>query len=206
MEREQTNCNDYVRLRQVKAYISDCLQNSIKTPYDVKRVCAMSGYKKQEKFLKHLNNWINLKTDIPIGFLRAIGAENEVIFEKLEADKKEFEKYKNASLTGAYGVVRIFAGIYQGVRIPENYSEEECINYVASKINNPIYRYVIHFKGVKSIWVEPKKARYTTTFYDPDIKLGKASLLIRGTMPEEHYKDDRMFGIAEILKLNRAIV
>jgi hypothetical protein len=194
------NCNDYVRFREVKAYLSECLSNTAKTHNDIKNICEKSGYKKQDKFIRHLHNWMNLKTDVPLDFLRAIGAANEVIFEKLEADKNEFEKYKNSSLHGAYGVIRFFSAMYNAIGIPKNYSEKECINYVASQLTRN-FLFVIHFGEVKSIYVD-KLRNEETIFCDPDLKVGKASLLIKGTQPEVHYKDHRMFDIAKLLNPN----
>lgn len=195
------NCNNYIRFREVKAYIYECFLNTVKTSSDIKKICEKSGYKKEDKFLKHLNRWINLEIDVPILFLNSIGAKTEVIFEKLDSDKTEFEEYKNVPLFGAYGVIRIMAAIYNKINIPQNYLDMECVDYVAGRLTHD-FNYVIHFGAVKSIWIY-SLSNEEITFYNPDLKLGNAALLIKGKIPPVHYIDNRMFDLAGNLKLNK---
>jgi hypothetical protein len=193
------NCRDYRRFWNTTEYINQCFTQVVKSREDLKSLGLKSGYKKHDKFLKHLNGWMNLKADVPLAFLNAIGASTEEIFSKLEADKKEFEEYRNKNLSGAYGVVRIVAAMYNKVEIPEKYIESECINFVASRLKHK-FHFVIHFGVVKSIWVEPS-GKEKITYYDPDLKLGKDALLIKGGIPTVHYKDERMFDISEYFQV-----
>jgi hypothetical protein len=163
----------------------------VKNQKDLINAGKQGGYLNRDKLMKHLDEWMNLERDVPLGFLRAIGADTDEIFNKLEADKAEFESFKDQILCGGNAVIRLGPAVYRSIEIPHDMEENECIDYVKKEITYS-FNFVIHFGSVKSIWVNSKESPFTI-FYEPELKIGKTNLLIKGRKPFVHYEDERMF-------------
>lgn len=176
-----------------------CFNRRVKSRSDLSRIVGNSVYLSERVLFSQVNAWMNFRENIPLNYLMAIGASEDVIIEKLQVDTAEFERYKNSSLYGAHGVIQVDNYASYEVCIPRSYTEQECVIYIREKLVNPDQPGVVHFGEVKSIWVDGHDSAITV-FYTPDLSLGKDALLVNGSRGGVYYHDGRNVDVAAFLK------
>jgi len=128
---------DYVRFYQTKVYL---YQKSGKLIYyknnlpEIRKLAEKAGYKDLNSFLKHREEWHELKRKIPLSYLEALGVDLKVVQFTVELDVEEYEQAIQLPLYPRCGIARLIPAAYCSISLPEGTAR----NYIPLYLN-PIY-------------------------------------------------------------------
>ena len=119
----------------------------------VPELAEACGYKKMDKFKRHLEAWLKAERPVPGKFLGAIGIEPEMLCKVQVLDFDQWEEAVRIVTVPERFSVRLMPAVWQSVALPENLSEAQAISYVKeySRLKNRQCR--INYAGLRTVWI-----------------------------------------------------
>ena len=160
---------DYERYSNTKAYP---LQKTGSLTYfkdqksEIHELAEKSGYANFNKFTEHRQEWHNIKRQIPLGYLSAIGADLEVLDFVVDVDYREFRQALKVPRYPQYFTIKHMPSIYQSVEIPEEITEEkavEALKKLAARENKLCF---INYQKLLSLQIKPD-GKVTRNYFVP---------------------------------------
>ena len=143
------DCQPYFHIR---GYLRQKYQQSGKT---IPELAEASGYRKLDKFKRHLDAWLKAQRPVPGKFLGAIGVDPEMLckVQVLDFDSWE-EAVKSVGVPHSFSA-RLMPAVWQSVPLPENLTEAQAVSYVKeySRLRNR--QCLINFAGLRVTWIDP---------------------------------------------------
>ena len=166
----------YVPFRHTKTYIKtkSLLYSS---NYDL---MASIGYHILPKFKVHRKEWDELTRRVPIKYFSAIGVDLNTISFTLELDQQEYDKALELPFYPESAGIRLKRTVYRTMEFIPNTTEADAIE-ILKKYSSDTGRYCfITQANIKTSWVQMDGALFTT-FYRPELEIGKAWVIASGT-------------------------
>jgi len=153
----------------------------------VTELAEQIGYRKIQKFKKHMEEWNRMERKIPYKYLEIIGVERKALDFTLELDCEEFEKAKKGPFIPKKAMLRLHPAFYRTMEFPEGTDLEEAIEQLKEVCMEKKIRGFIEFWPVKTVGVRPDgsiyeafnkpRARFSEKFLIPDKKLEKSAIV-----------------------------
>ncbi|RLE15733.1 MAG: hypothetical protein DRJ08_04965 [Acidobacteria bacterium] len=172
--RKFNKIDEYTRFYHLKTLIKS-KSEKVSTTSELAKLC---GYKDAFKFNGHRKQFDELRRNVPVDYLNAIGIDLEELKRCAEVDMKEFERLKELQpLYPRYGIERIMPGIYNNIEIPDGTIEENAVEMVKSYAKEKMHRCNINYPSFKTIWIEPS-GKVLTIYYPPTYRITKHMLIV----------------------------
>jgi len=151
----------------------------------VTELAEQIGYRKIQKFKKHMEEWNRMERKIPLKYLEIIGVERKTLDYTLELDWEEFEKAKMGPFFPKKAILRLHPAYYGSIEFPDGTDLEEAIEQLKIVCIEKKIRGFIEFWQVKTIGIRPDgsayeafnkpRVRFSEKFLIPDKKLEKSA-------------------------------
>jgi hypothetical protein len=177
--RQSNRIEGYERFRQTRAYIrerSDGWKDLGSNVEQMREFMLACGYNDLEKFRKHRAEWDNLRREVPMAYLDAIGVDIETLKVRVELDREEYHSVLGISLYPRYGTIRYMGGVYGDYPFPEDTPEVDAILMLQEYSKVKKSQCCINYPYVKTIWIKLDGSVHTT-YYDPTIRITKKFLM-----------------------------
>ncbi len=146
------------------------------------------GYRKIQKFKKHMEEWNRMERKIPLKYLEIIGVERKTLDFTLELDWEEFEKAKKGPFIPKKAMLRLHPAFYGTMEFPEGTGLEEAIEQLKIVCMEKKIRGFIEFWPVKTIGVRSDGSSYEV-FNEPKVRFSERFLI-----PEENLQSGVIVG------------
>jgi len=146
------------------------------------------GYRKIQKFKKHMEEWNRMGRKIPLKYLEIIGVERKTLDFTLELDWEEFEKAKKGPFIPKKAMLRLHPAFYGTMEFPEGTGLEEAIEQLKIVCMEKKIRGFIEFWPVKTIGVRSDGSSYEV-FNEPKVRFSERFLI-----PEENLQSGVIVG------------
>jgi hypothetical protein len=143
---------EYQPYFHIKGYLRQKYQQSGKT---IPELAEALGYRKLEKFKRHLEAWLKVERPIPWKFLDAIGAGPDMLCKVRVLDFDSWEEAVKKVGVPLSFTARLMPAVYQSVPMPENLDETEAVSYVKEYSRLKNRQCLINFSGLRTTWIRP---------------------------------------------------
>lgn len=157
---------DYQPYFHIKGYLRQKCRQSGKTIPELAQAC---GYRKLDKFKRHLEAWLRVARPVPGKFLGAIGIEPKMLckVQVLDFDSWE-EAVKSVRVPQSFSA-RLMPAVWQSVSLPENLSETQAVDYVKEYARLRNRQCLINYAGLRATWIWPD-GYHSHYYYWPNIE------------------------------------
>lgn len=124
------------------------------------------GYAKSAKFARHRAAWDVLRRDVPLSYLRAIGADLAVLSFTAEIDLEEFHAALSLPSIPRLGSERLFLGFGADFALPEQAPVPRLVEILRAHSKRTGHECCANFSGLKRLFVAPTGA-VKTIHYEP---------------------------------------
>jgi hypothetical protein len=176
--RQINSVGDYRRFYHTKAYLAQRSAH-FKGADANRRLMALCGYKRYEKFVRRRPVWDALAKPVPMVYLSAISAHLDVLTLTEAADMEEYRAALVLPLTGKYGIERLMPAVYRHVVLPDDTPEAEAVEIILNYSKKSGSECCINFSGLKTIFVYPSGA-VQPLYFPPTIQIKGGFLLAGG--------------------------
>ncbi len=144
--------HDYQPYFHIRGYLRHKYQQSGKTVSELAQAC---GYRKLEKFKRHLEAWLKAEKPVPGKFLGAIGVEPEMLCKVQVLDFDSWEEAVKSVRVPQCFSARLMPAVWQSVPLPENLTEAQTVTYVKDYALLRSHQCLINYSGLRVTWVWP---------------------------------------------------
>ena len=143
---------DYQPYFHIRGYLCQKYRESGHTVPELAQAC---GYRKLEKFKRHLEAWLKAERPVPGKFLGAIGIEPEMLLKVQVLDFDQWEEaVKSVSVPQSFSA-RLMPAVWQSVPLPENLTEAQAVAYVKEFARLRNLQCLINYAGLRTAWIWP---------------------------------------------------
>lgn len=160
LHREPPNrVEDFERCRHTKDYLAHCSRTC---GVDRKTLWRITGLKHLTKFDKFRAQWHALARPIRKVYLEAIGVDLDVLREVVELDRKDFAAALTLPRHPRSVMIYLFGGIYLHRPIPEDWSEEQALEWMQAHTAERGLRTLLSYPDLLTyiVWPERGLKRY----------------------------------------------
>jgi len=120
---------EYQKFFFMRAYISQKSEEFFRgqSREKLREVAEEIGYKKIQKFKKHLEEWNRLERKVPLKYLEIIGVQRPTLDFTLELDRAEFERARRGPFLPQKAILRLHPAFYTSYEFAEGTELEEAI-------------------------------------------------------------------------------
>lgn len=137
-----------------------------------------SGYGNLNKFRIHRVQFDQMLRNVPLDYLRAIGAERDQLKVCLARDMEAFIEYRETGrVITRSATIMLASFLYRKLPFPENCPEEEGVELARCHSLETGQSLFINYPGFKIIWVY-QGGRVVTTYRPPAYRFTQAHLSI----------------------------
>lgn len=173
---------DYQKFFFMRAYISQKSEEFFRgqSREKIQEVAEEIGYKKIQKFKKHLEEWNRLERKVPLKYLEIIGVQRTTLDFTLELDRAEFERARRGPFLPKKAILRLHPAFYTSYDFAEGTELEEAIEELKKVCRERHIRGFIEFWPVKTIGVRPDGSTYEA-FNKPEVRFSQNYLIPEGS-------------------------
>ena len=176
--RKINSVTDYARFFHTKSYLRQrsTLFRGVEAN---RRLMAGCGYRRYEKFARRRPEWDALGRNIPVSYLKAIGASLDVLEVAAEADLAEFHAALALRLSPKYAIERIMPAFYGNIAFRSGTSEAEALSILIAYSRKTGHQCCINFDGLKAVYVTPG-GLVSPIYFPPTLRI-RGGFLLPGT-------------------------
>ncbi|MBI5805805.1 hypothetical protein HZA73_07145 [candidate division TA06 bacterium] len=143
---------DYQPYFHIRGYLRQKYRQSGKTVPELAQAC---GYRKLEKFKRHMEAWLKATRPVPGKFLGAIGVEPEMLMKVQVLDFDSWEEAVKSVGAPLSFSARYMPAVWQSVPLPENLNEAQAVSYVKDFARLRNRQCLINYSGLRVTWIDP---------------------------------------------------
>jgi len=181
---EANKIENYEKFHYTKSYIKKKQEeySESKAKDWITELAEKLGYRKIQKFKKHMEEWNRMERKIPLKYLEIIGVEGKALDFTLELDWEEFEKAKKGPFIPKKAMLRLHPAFYGTMEFTKGTNLEEAIEELKIVCMEKKIRGFIDFFPIKTIGVRPEGSSYEV-FNKPRVRFSEIFLI-----PEEKFQ------------------
>ncbi len=172
---------DYERFRNLKAYLeqkAETLTFFKDQKEEIWNLAEKVGYNDFNKFLRHREEWHDLKRRIPMAYLKEIEVDWNIIDFVVDLDQNEFRQVLEIPRSPSSASVRLMPALKKTLKLPKDVSENDAIEFVKRYAINEGKVCLIRYEDLLNIQVKPD-GRVHKIYLRPEVEINNDFLVAR---------------------------